>query len=70
MSLALVFKASFVKGAFVWRTFFFIICLRLGSLCEAFSPNSDLGRAQKSLGTADLAILAQAVKTFLKSMSF
>jgi len=28
------------------------------------SPNSDLGRAQKSLGTADLAILALEVEAF------
>ena len=33
------------------------------------SPNSDLGRAQKSLGTADLAILAWAVEVFFKSIS-
>jgi len=37
---------------------FFISCLRLGLLFEACSPHSDLGSAQKSLGTADLAILA------------
>jgi len=30
-------------------------------LFEACSPNSGLGSAQKSLGTAALAILAQAV---------
>jgi len=32
---------------------FFISCLRLGLLFEACSPNSDLGNAKKSLGTAD-----------------
>ena len=32
--------------------------LRIGSLFEACSPNSGLGNAQKSLGTAVLTILA------------
>jgi len=38
-------------------------------LFEACSPNSDLGRAQKSLGSADLVILTEAVEVVFKSMS-
>jgi len=30
------------------------------------SPNSDLGRSHKRLGTAGLAILSKAVEVFLK----
>jgi len=33
---------------------------------EACSPNSDLGRAQKSQRTADLAILTLAVEFFFE----
>jgi len=37
-------------------------------LFEACSPNSGLGNAQKSLGTAALAILAEAFEAFFLSM--
>jgi len=45
-----------------YNHFISYVVWRLGSLFEACSPNSDLGRAKKSLRTANLAILAQAVE--------
>jgi len=43
---------------------FFHTLFEVWDLNREVSPNSDLGRAQKSLGTADLAILALEVEAF------